>query len=149
MNMQKQNGITIVALIVTVIIMLILVGVSIKFGTEEIEKSKIEDIKSNMLLIQGRSKIIKDKHKYDEENSKLEGIKISEATADYTINSSLQTKLNEILEGDFYILRQEDLNNNGLSSIKVSKTEFYIVDYNTCEIYYSLGVNGKYALSEI
>lgn len=145
---HKQKGITLVVLIISVIVMAILVGVSIKMGTNALDKSKAEDIKSNMLLIQGRSKIIKDKHIYDEENSSLVGIPKAEATG-YTISSELQTKLNSVTDSQLYILTQEDLNNNGLNNIKVNKTEFYIVDYNTCEIYYSLGINGIYALSEM
>ena len=77
--LKNEKGITIIALIITIILMLILVSVSIDFGTDAIKKSKEEDIKSNMLLIQGRSKIIKDKHTYDAENSSLVGTPFSGA----------------------------------------------------------------------
>jgi len=147
-SLKNQKGITIIALIITIILMIILVSVSIQFGGEAIEKSKEEDIKNNMLLIQGKSKIIKDKHTYDEENSSLVGIPISEATS-YTISSELQTKINSNATAQSYILTQEDLNNNGLGNIKISDTMFYVIDYDTCEVYYSLGINGKYALSEM
>jgi len=143
--LKNQKGITIVALIITIILMIILVSVSVRFGTEAIDKSKQEDIKSNMLLIQGKSKIIKDKHIYDEENSNLVGTPVSNASG-YTISHELQSKINS---EQAYILTQEDLNNNGLGNIKTSNTEFYVVDYDTCEVYYSLGINGKYALSEM
>ena len=58
-TLRNQKGITIIALIITIVIMAILVSVSIKVGTDAIDKSREEDIKSNMLLIQGKSKIIK------------------------------------------------------------------------------------------
>ncbi len=145
---KNEKGITIIALIITIIVMLLLISVSVKVGTEAIDKSKQEDIKSNMLLIQGKSKIIKDKHTYDEENSELVGTLISSATV-YTISSELQNKINSNPNAQAYILSQSDLYNNGLTSITISNTEFYVVDYDTCEVYYSLGIDGKYALSEM
>lgn len=141
--LKNHRGITMVALILTIILMLILVTVSVEFGTDAIKKSKEEDIKSNMLLIQGKCKIIYDKNKYDPENSNLVGTPIGEAT-EYAIPTELQINTDKS-----YIFTQEDLNSNGLGNIKISNTEFYIIDYNTCEVYYSLGINGKYALSEI
>ena len=146
--LNNQKGITIIALIITVIIMAILVTVSIRVGTDAIDKSKQEDIKSNMLLIQGKSKIIKDKHTYDEANSGLVGTPIGEATS-YVISSELQNKINSNANAQAYVFNAEDLSNNGLGNIKISSTEFYVVDYDTCEVYYSLGIDGKYSLSEM
>ena len=146
--LKNQKGITLVALTLTVIIMVILVSISVKFGTEAIEKSREEDIKSNMLLIQGKSKIIKDKHMYDSENSSLVGTPIGEASS-FTVSTELQNKINSNENAEAYIFTQQDLNSNGLGNINVSSTVFYVVDYDTCEIYYSLGVNGIYALSEM
>ena len=143
--LKNQKGITIVALIITIVLMIILVSVSVRFGTEAIDKSKQEDIKSNMLLIQGKSKIIKDKNTYDAENSSLVGTPISAASG-YTISSELQSRINSEKS---YIFTQEDLDNNGLGNIKTSNTEFYVVDYDTCEVYYSLGINGRYSLTDI
>lgn len=144
----NQKGITLVALILTVVIMGILLTVSIKVGTDAIDKSIEEDIKSNMLLIQGKSKIIKDKHTYDAENSSLVGLPLNEAT-EYTISDELQNKINSNDNAQAYIFSQDDLKNNGLGNIEISSTEFYVVDYDTCEVYYSLGIDGKYALSEM
>jgi len=142
-TLKDKKGITLMALILTIIIMVILLTVSIKVGTDAIDKSIEEDIKSNMLLIQGKSKIIKDKHNF--ESTELLGTPINEAT-DYTISSELQSQIN--LE-KAYILTQEDLNNNGLYNIEISNTEFYVVDYDTCEVYYSLGIKGRYSLTDI
>jgi len=129
-SLKNEKGITIIALIITIILMIILVSVSIQFGTDAIKKSKEEDIKSNMLLIQGRSKIIKDKHTYDAENSSLVGTPLSSATG-YIISSELQSKINS---SQAYIFTQEDLNNNGLGNIKINNENFYVVDYDSFEV---------------
>ena len=43
MNLKNKKGITIIALVITVVIMLILVGVTIKVGTKSIDESEKED----------------------------------------------------------------------------------------------------------
>ena len=64
MNLKKEKGITIVALIITVILMLILVGVGIDFGTDAINKARLEDIKTDMISIKTRAKIITEQYNF-------------------------------------------------------------------------------------
>ena len=47
------------------------------------------------------------------------------------------------------ILSKEDLLNNGVKDVEINEDEFYVVDYNTEEVFYSLGIEGKYKLSEM
>ena len=54
---MNNKGITIVALIITIIVMLILATVTIEIGTEQIQSAKLEDLKTTMLLIKGRVQI--------------------------------------------------------------------------------------------
>ena len=145
MNLKNEKGITIIALIITIILMLILVGVTVKVGTKEISKAKLEDIKTEMISIKTRAKIVKDKYNFKDIDN-LVGTKLSEAT-DYN------TEAIGILDGNrenCYIWTQEDLNSQELSSIKVDKDKFYVVYYgDDIEIYYSKGVDGKYSLTEL
>ena len=60
MNLKNKKGITIIALVITVVIMLILVGVTVKVGTKSIDESEKEDIITNMISIKTRAKIVKD-----------------------------------------------------------------------------------------
>ena len=55
-NMKNNNGITMVALVVTIIILLMLAGISVGTGERMIKKSKLENIKTNMLLIEVKGK---------------------------------------------------------------------------------------------
>ena len=57
MNLKNKKGITIIALVITVVIMLILVGVTVKVGTKSIDESEKEDIITNMISIKTRAKI--------------------------------------------------------------------------------------------
>lgn len=145
MNLKNEKGITIIALIITIIIMLILVGVTVKVGTKEISKAKLEDIKTEMISIKTRAKIVKDKYDFKDVDN-LVGTKLLEAT-DYNTEAIIIP--NESKE-NCYIWTQEDLNSQELSSIKVDEDKFYVVYYgDDIEIYYSKGVDGKYSLTEL
>ena len=55
-KLYEEKGITIIALIVTIILMLILASISIRQGTQLIQKSKVETYETNMLMIEAKAK---------------------------------------------------------------------------------------------
>ena len=147
--MKKDNGITLIALIVTIIIMIILATIVVDFSTKAIDKAKLEDIKTNMLLIQGKSQTIYEKYSF-KEIEELTGILYSEQN-NYVISDGLLDHLK--VEDDIYIWGEEALNENGLGTIKTDEQTFYIVDYTTSEIYFSKGYEYNdsiyYSLTEL
>ncbi len=147
--MKKDNGITLIALIVTIIIMIILATIVVDFSTKAIDKAKLEDIKTNMLLIQGKSQTIYEKYLF-KEIEELTGILYSEQNT-YVISDGLLDHLK--VEDDIYIWGEEALNENGLGTIKTDEQTFYIVDYTTSEIYFSKGYEYNdliyYSLTEL
>ena len=68
---------------------------------------------------------------------------------EYNINEELKKSLLTIENPELYILNEDELNELGVKDIVINDTEFYVVEYNTKEVFYSLGVNGKYKLSEM
>lgn len=148
MNLKSKNGITIIALVLTVIIMLILVGVTVKIGTNSIDESEKQDIITNMISIKTKAKIVKDKYNFkDIEN--LVGTPLIEDTEHTTTDVKVEIPGEKI--NKCYIWTQEDLNDQGLASISSNKSEFYIVCYgdDEIEVYYSKAVGGKYSLTEL
>lgn len=136
-NITSSNGITIVALIVTIIIMLILASVTIQFGKGEVQRAKLEDIKTTMLLIKGRAKIIADKEEYGESYDNTGMIKLADASG-YNL-SLLQPTLNELTDqSNLYIWEQTAMDNNNIK-VEITNEEFFVIDYSTGEVYYSLG----------
>ncbi len=137
--MNKQSGITMVALIITVIIMLILLGVGVNYGVDSIKKAKLEDIKTDMISIKTKAKIIVDEYNF-KDIDELKGVEIEDA--------ALLHKLG-IEEG--YIWDKETLEEQGLSTIEEDK---YVVKYDTnnssnCEVYYKDGIDGAYSLTQL
>lgn len=149
--MKNNKGITIIALIITIVITLILATIVIEYGTEEIDKAKIEDLKATMLLIKGRAQIAVDKDEFGEEYDKTGMLAYAEA-ADYTSNiqSNLATMLTDT--SNLYIWAQEAMDSNNIN-VKITNEDFYIIDYTTLEIYYSLGYEVKgttyYSLTQL
>lgn len=141
MNFNKENGITIIALIITIILMLILAGVGIHFGSDAVNKAKLEDIKTDMLSIKTKALVIAEKYKFKDIDS-LVGTIITDAEA---------AKLGIEKNDNIRKWSKDDLNNQGLSTID---GDTYIVNYNvdgnnTCEVYYLDGYQGKYSLTEL
>ncbi|MBR0490896.1 MAG: hypothetical protein IJJ82_02480 [Clostridia bacterium] len=56
MNIKDNKGITLILLVVTIIVLLIIAGVTITAGTESIKKAKLETLRTNMLLIKAKGK---------------------------------------------------------------------------------------------
>ena len=148
MNLKSKNGITIIALVITVVIMLILVGVTVRVGTKSIDESEKEDIITNMISIKTRAKIVKDQYNFKDINS-LVGTKFTDDTKCEKVN--LNSAIPEDEKANCYIWTQEDLGAQGLTSIKSDESEFYVVYYgdNSIEVYYSKGIDGKYSLTDL
>lgn len=148
--MKSQRGIALVALILVIIVIGIVVFIGFKYANNYIENEEKKDIKTTMVTIQGKITNIQNKHIVDESNS-LKGTKIDleNNQTEYNINEELKKSLLTIENPELYILNEDELNELGVKDIVINDTEFYVVEYNTKEVFYSLGVNGKYKLSEM
>lgn len=143
MNLKQENGITIIALIITIILMLILAGVGMHFGSGALDKAKLEDIKTDMISIKTKAKIITEQYNFKDIED-LVGSKASDEEIQ-------KLRLTEKEKNQIRKLSSGDLISQGLSSIEGDK---YVVYYdkdnpNNCEVYYLDGYQGKYSLSEL
>lgn len=159
----NQKGITQVTLIITIIILLIIAGIGIYSGTDSINKVKLEELKTNMLLIEAKAR-----EYVEEANFKIgketEEEKINEIKKEiYETNGKLKKAIDENLKlentnipvNNCYIITKETLENWGLDKIKLdeSKNEKYLLEFNEkeikVEIYNTKGYEGKYSLTDI
>jgi len=136
------------------IIVAIIIGV-VHFIKDEYDDELIETVKTDMLLIEAKTKVIGEKVKIKEKDASYVGKKITNQTEETELQElqdkgviDLNTK-----ENNYYILENEHLEELGLTTIGL-KEGYYIVEYNSNEIIYSKGVedrNGNilYKLSEL
>lgn len=147
---KKTEGITIVALTITVIVLIILASIGIYTGTEIIKQANLQNINTNMMLIQAKTKTISEQAKFNKDTSNYKGTKLAEVTGNKDVEKLLLENTIEDSE-NCYLLSQTDLNEMGLE--KVKEDSGYIVNYETNEIIYVKGFETKdktyYKLSEM
>lgn len=167
MNLRKKEGITLVALVVTVILLGILASIGAYYGNEVIKNANLESLKTDMLLIQAKAK------EYVEEVNFLMGPSKDEAKKQEAIqkiyidevglikadDSSLNLSIPQGSGIDLsvcYYVTQEALQHMGLDKIELDndEKEAYLIQFNEEEakvvnIYNTLGYKGVYSLSEL
>ena len=60
---KDTKGITLIALVITIIILVIITGVSLNVGSELFSNANLKNLDKNMLLIQARVKVISEKNR--------------------------------------------------------------------------------------
>lgn len=161
MNFEDNRGITLVALVVTIIVLLILAGIGINTGISSMEKVKLEELKTNMLLIEAKARECVEEANFRMGGSTEETVVDAVRTEIYEVNNKLEkadstnvpNNTGEIDLTDCYVITQETFDLWGLNKIKLSEDEKYLVKFNESEIkvevYNTKGYDGKYSLTEI
>lgn len=176
--MKNNKGITMVALIITIIIIIIIAGISIGAGSKVIDKTQLENLATNMLLIKGKAKEYVENANFNlgtsvnslSESEKeqriskakesLKGTEVEDASEFFgNIGITEQELQEEKINLNFYYkLSTEDLKDIGLTNVKSDeKNGWYIIRYSisdsTVEIYNEKGFTKEdityYALSDI
>jgi len=146
---QNQKGITIVGLLITVIVIVTIAGVCIYTGRDILEEAKLEQLKTNMLLIQAKCHSIQDKVTANElkpEDYKGDKINDTDFLSDDDYSKYLITKSDD---DKWRSLTADNIKNDiGLGEIAVNNGD-YLVNYNDGEVIYTPGYNGKYTLTQI
>ncbi len=141
MNLNNEKAITIIALIITIIIMLILAGVGVHFGNEALNKAKLEDIKTDMSSIKTKAKIVAEKYNFKDIDNLIGSEITDEEAQKLGIENSSETRK----------WSSNDLNEQGLSTIAgdIYVVKYNLEDPNNCEVYYLTGYEGKYSLTDL
>lgn len=157
MKKRGQRGITIVALIITIVLIGMIVAVAVTQGTDIIKKADLQTLNTNMLLVQAKEKVISEKNSFDEQNNPFKGKKLSEISGSTAIDELKSQGI--IQESDenyqfYYAWNQATLDELGLDSIELKSGTFFIVNYKTEDVIYSAGYkhtdkNTYYKLSDL
>lgn len=150
MKKIEEKGITLTTLVITVIVMIIIASVGIYVGTNIIKQANLQNINTNMMLIQAKVKTISEQAKFNKDTSNYKGKKVIEVVGNKKVDELVEKHVVEN-EENYYLLSQTDLNEMGLEKIEIS--EGYIVNYDSNEIIYVKGFEEKdhtyYKLSEM
>ena len=141
--MNKENGMGIIAIIISIIVIALIVIFAYNFITNSADKQKIEDIRANMLLIQGKCKIIEETCKVNNNEDKLKGTKLLDIKDDGVINEFLSKNIIDTTKLDkYYALNDDDLSSMELD-IKNEENSYYIVNYEENTVYITKGYTAE------
>ena len=160
--MKKQRGITLITLTITIIVLMIIAGITVYFGLDLIREVKLQDLRTNMLLMQANGKECVEEVSFQKANvtdeneiqtikdENLKGSKVEE-------NSEVQNLLQntgKIQEGyEYYYLTQQDLSDMGIQELSVEDYGYFILGYNINEIKVEVintnGYQGNYTLTQL
>lgn len=159
---MQNKGITLVSLIVTIIILIIIASISINIGSNMIKKAGLEELKTNMLLIQAKAKEYVEEANFKMGKNPDDEKKQNVRNEVYVEKAKL--KVPEIVSSpidltDCYELtkEKETYQNWGLDKIELDKDEHYLVKFDeqnmTVEVYNIPGYKDtdgqKYSLTDI
>lgn len=147
--MKKENGLNMIGVILIICAIIAIAAVSIINIKNNIEDETTKSVKSNMLLIQGATKVAKQNSVAKKTEEPLVGTKLNQVENNEIIDNF--KSLNIIEESQYekyYMLSNEDLEK---LNIKVWNEEgaYYLVNYDDNEVIITSGVDGKYKLSEM
>lgn len=153
--MKSQKGMSHIVWILAIIVILILVVCALFFSKTKLEDEVLKMYETDMLLIQGKVKVLSKEAIVKDNDDELKGKKIEENLEDTTIKNLLEKGIISQEEEKFskyYIIDKATLDEIGLKDVKI-REGFYIVNYDTDEIIYAKGITIEndtyYKLSEI
>ena len=159
---QNQKGITIVGLLITVIVIVTIAGVCINTGRDILEEAKLEQLKTNMLLIQAKCQSVGERVTAKELESKdYIGTAVSEIEGSTIADGDIWYGLTEkdIEEKEYVIIDESGVEATktgvGLGDIiklkdgEPENKKIYYFNYKDNEVVYAEGYNGLYKLSEL
>ena len=147
--MKENKGITLVALLITIVVLLILAGISIGKGSNIIKSSQLENLKTNMLLIKVKAKEYVENANFQlgtnferatdkdtrilNAKSELQGEEITDSSI---FNDGINISQENLTKDNLNYIYYYKLNTNNLADMGLSKVEsdekngWYIIKYD-------------------
>ena len=141
--MKKEEGMGIIAIILVIILIALLGFLTYYFIKNTAKDKKVEDIKANMLLIQGKCKVISETSKVNKNENSFKGRKISDIKEDSIISEFLSKGiLPEDKLDKYYALSNDDLKSMELDITNEENT-YYIVNYEENTVFITAGYTNE------
>ena len=142
-NMRKETGMGHLTLILIVIVIVILVGLAVHLTKQQVTDNVIETAKTDMLLIQGKLKIIDESVKVNAEENSLKGTKVADLKEDEQVKKMLEEGILGEKAEEYYRLGREELDEMGLSTIQLKENQYYFVHYTTKDVATNIAIEDQ------
>ena len=139
--MKKQNGLTLISTIFLVLVIAFIVFGVIYFFRIQTAKEQLEDVKTDLLLVQAKVKKISADYILKKDEQVLVGSKIADVKDEPIIQEFLNKNSINVDEKDkkYYVLNQRNLEELGLTQVKLEENAYYVVEYEESKVYYTKG----------
>lgn len=153
----KEKGVTLISLAITVIVLMIIAGVTVFSGKETIKEAKLEQLKTNMLMIEVKARQYVEEANFkagiSPDESKLETVRQEVYGEAFLEKATSIEATSEIPVEECYVVTEKTLELWKLSKMEIEENEYYLIKFDetntTVEIYNTLGFEGKYSLTDI
>ncbi len=147
--MKSEKGASLIILTIIAVALIIAIVWGAIYIKNKADEENVADIHAHVLSIRALTTNVSNKHMVDE-TVPLLGTKldINNNETGYKVSDEFKNELSKIENSDLYIITQDDVNQNGLSQIRINEEEFYVVDYNSGKVYYSLGLEGSFVVED-
>ncbi len=164
LKMEKQNGVTIPVLVIGIVIIIAIVSVIVHYAEDMVQENRLQDLRTNMLLIQAETK--KDLEevcfqtanldtKKEEDLTKMNEIKNENLKGTLVQGSEIENSIPQeiTIDENCYYLDEKNLNEIGVKDLNSNEYGYFIVKYDfsniTVEVMNTKGYEGKYTLSQL
>lgn len=132
---MNNKGISLIALVITIVVLLILASITFEYGKESIDNAKLESLKTNMLLIKAKTKEYVEQanfkagtsNEYKNDEGQLKTEIAQELVGTPETNSYSYISLEE---GQYLYNITDNLSEIGLKDVSISGSEKYLVRYD-------------------
>lgn len=141
--MRKSLLATYIKILIVIIIIAGIIYLAFKAINNSYNKETFETIKTNLLLIQGKTEVIAQQVEIKTEDAEYIGTKIEEKENDEKIQNLINNNVINLESDDsnYYCLDESNLEELGLSNI--STDSYYIVDYKQNDVIYVDGIENE------
>ncbi len=154
MKTRKNLAVTYIKIILVILIIAVGIYYGIKALSKGYNNEEYETIKTNMLLIQGKTEVIAQRVEIEEEGAEYIGTEIKEKQNDAKIQNLINNNVINLESEDnnYYCIDNANLEELGLEEVKVD--DYYVVDYKQNDVIYVDGIqddagNTVYKLSDM
>ena len=154
MKTRKNLAVTYIKIILVILIIAVGIYYGIKALSKGYNNEEYETIKTNMLLIQGKTEVIAQRVEVEEEGAEYIGTEIKEKQDDAKIQNLINNNVINLESEDnnYYCIDNANLEELGLEEVKVD--DYYVVDYKQNDVIYVDGIqddagNTVYKLSDM
>lgn len=162
--MKNENGVAIPTLIIVIAIIIVVAVIGIKYGMKMVNENQLQDLRTDMLLIQADTKkdlegvrfqtVNLDKNK-EEDLAKINEVKKENLKGVPLQGTEIEKSVPEgiTIDENCYYLDENILKNMGVKEVESEKYGNYIVKYDfdniKVEVINTKGYEGHYTLTDL